>query len=194
MTIRPWTRVKQGPVQDFTILRIREDTVADPRDGSHHPRVILDCPDWVNIIPVTRDGRVVLIRQFRFGAWQESLEIPGGIVDPGELPEAAAVRELEEETGYRPERVVALGWVHPNPALQGNRCHSYLALDCVRAHGGRQEAAEDITVELHRREDISGLICTGRISHSLVVAAFFLEREKERSMGPGPQRAAPEKA
>ena len=73
------------------------------------------------------------------------------MVDPGEDPALAAARELEEETGYVAGRLVALGPVHPNPALQANRCHSFLALDCVKRHEGRQDAGEDIAVELHPR-------------------------------------------
>lgn len=175
---QPWTRVAKGEPIDFTILEVREDTVADPRDGKHHPRVILEAPDWVNIIPVTRSGEVVLIRQFRFGVWQDSLEIPGGMVDPGEDPQAAAVRELEEETGYVPAQVIPLGWVHPNPALQSNRCHSFLALDCEQRHEGALDEGEDITVELHPRAGVPQLILSGKISHSLVVAAFYMDANR----------------
>lgn len=177
-TPKPWTRVRYGDPLDFTILQVREDTFEDPRDGSHHPRVFVDAPDWVNIIPVTRDGRVVMIRQFRFGITRSTLEIPGGMVDPGEDAQTAATRELEEETGYRPREVIPLGWVHPNPALQGNRCHSFLALDCDPVHAGRQESSEDITVELVQRAEIPGLILRGEISHSLVVTAFYLESQR----------------
>lgn len=176
----PWRRVSRGPEQDYTILKVREDQVADPRNGNLHPRVLIDVADWVNIIPVTTDGKVVLIRQFRFGVWAPTLEIPGGAVDPGEDPAAAAARELEEETGFRPGRVQALGWVHPNPALQANRCHSFLGLDCVRVHEGRQESGEDIQVELRDRAEISRLLREGEITHSLVVTAFFLDELARR--------------
>src|SRR5690349_16614812 len=118
-----WTRVRRGEETDLHILRIREDQVEDGRTGKRYPRVAISCPDWVNVIPVTRSGEVVLVRQFRFGIWQDTLEIPGGMVDDGEAPADAALRELEEETGYRPRELVPLGSIHPNPALQSNRCH-----------------------------------------------------------------------
>ena len=86
--------------------------------------MVLDCPDWVNIIPLTDDGQVVLIRQFRHGTQSVTLEVPGGVVEADESPEAAAVRELAEETGYVPERVKSLGFVSPNPAIQGNRSYT----------------------------------------------------------------------
>lgn len=182
--VKPWLRLRRGLEHDYEVLKVREDRWADPRTNREHPRVSVQCADWVNVIAVTADEQLVLVRQFRFGIGAPTLELPGGMVDPGEDPAAAAARELEEETGYVAGRVVALGGVHPNPALQPNRCHSYLALDCVKAHAGRQDDAEDITVELHPRADVPRLILEGHITHSLVVVAFFLERLRAEAGGP----------
>ncbi len=168
--------MRPGLPADYRILTIREDTVADPRNGAEHPRVIIESTDWVNIIPVTLDDQVVLVRQFRFGIWANSLEIPGGMVDPGESPAQAAVRELKEETGYVPGRVIPLGFVHPNPAMQTNRCYSYLALGCHLAGESTLDAGEDIEVVLRSRKELPELLRSGEITHSLVVAAFLKER------------------
>src|SRR4051794_35562477 len=124
-----WKRLERGPITDLTILTIREDKVEDPRDGKAHPRVVIETADWVNTVAVTRQGQLVLIRQFRCGVWRNTLELPGGMMNAGEDPQAAALRELEEETGYRPGRVMSLGTCHPNPAIQNNLCHFFLALD-----------------------------------------------------------------
>ncbi|MDC0714429.1 NUDIX hydrolase [Stigmatella sp. ncwal1] len=173
---RPWLRLRRGLEHDYRIAKVRNDIFADPRTGHEHPRLLIDTPDWVNVIALTPEDQLVLVRQFRFGTCQSTLEIPGGLVDAGEDPAVAAARELEEETGYVASRVVALGDVNPNPALQGNRCYSFLALDCVKHHGGRPDEGEDLLVELHPHADVPRLILEGHITHAMVVVAFFLER------------------
>jgi ADP-ribose pyrophosphatase len=170
---KPWRRLKRGEELDLTILRVREDTFADPRDASPHPRVIVTAPDWVNVVALTDSGDAVLVRQFRFGMEANSLEIPGGMVDPGEDPSAAAARELLEETGFRARELVFLGAVHPNPAVQTNRCHSYLALGAERAGPAAQEAGEDIEVVLVPASALQRLVREGAITHALVVTAVY---------------------
>jgi ADP-ribose pyrophosphatase len=141
------------------------------RAGVHRfVRVRLD--DWVNVVPITEDGQVVLVRQHRYGIDLDTLEVPGGAVDPGEEPETAALRELREETGYGGGRCTSLGHVWVNPAIQTNRCHLF-AVEGVRIVGERDlDPTEAITVETVPASDIAGLVADGTISHSLAVVTL----------------------
>lgn len=171
----PWKLLGERSTKDFRIFRTRTLDVADPRDDTPYVRTVIDAPDWCNVLPVTRAGEVVLIRQFRFGTWSNQLEIPGGMLDEGEDPATAAARELEEETGYRPARLEALGVCHPNPAVFANRLHTFLALDCEPVHAGRQDGSEDIRVEVVPRSDLKRLVREGAITHALVLAALLYD-------------------
>jgi ADP-ribose pyrophosphatase len=172
---RPWTRVSLRSEKDYRIFRTTTLNVTDPRNGSEWIRTVIEAPDWVNIIPVTAEGDVVLVRQFRFGTWSNTLEIPGGMLDPGEDALTAAARELEEETGFRPAQVRLLGVSHPNPAIFNNRLHSYLAEGCVKVHEGKQDGSEDIQVVVVSRRELPRLVREGQITHSLVLAALLYE-------------------
>ena len=143
---------------------------------------MVKAPDWVNVIPVLADGRVVLIRQWRYGIAASCLEIPGGMVDPNENAEEAAARELLEETGYNARKMKPLGVTHPNPAFLSNQLTTYLASDLDLVEPEREEFGVDderITVELTPMSEIPELIREGAITHALVIAAFqLLEVEK----------------
>lgn len=170
-----WVKLRERHSRDHQIFTVRTFEVADPRNGQEYVRTVLDAPDWVNVVALTTDDSVVLVRQFRFGIWANSLEIPGGMVDAGEAPATTAARELEEETGFRPENLRLLGVSHPNPAIQGNRLHSYLAQGCTRVSDGRPDTSEDLRVELVPRAHLEELVLKGQITHSLVLAALLFD-------------------
>ena len=144
-----------------------------PRTGREQEFYVLHTPDWVNVVPLTDDGQVVLVRQFRHGTRDFTLEIPGGMVDPDDPdPGEAARRELLEETGYAASRVEFLGKISPNPAIHNNFCHSYLATG-LTYHGPQElDNGEDIEVELVPVSRIPAMIARGDIVHALVVVAF----------------------
>lgn len=169
--MRQWRTLDSRLALDHPVLRV-EQARRRRSDGLEHEFVRLHSPDWVNVIPVTPEGRVVLIRQWRQGTDQEALEIPGGIIDPGETPAQAAARELLEETGYQAPALTALGWVSPNPALFSNRCYTFLASGAVNHQPQRPEDVEEIAVLTVAAAELPGLVADGSIDHSLVVAAL----------------------
>ena len=169
--LKPWERLKSEPVSDHRIFRLRTDVSRSPRTGREHPFVVLEGTDWVNVIPVTADGKVVMVEQFRHGVREFTLEVPGGMVDPGEEPAAAAVREMREESGYDGTAEL-LGWIHPNPAVQENRCWSYLVRGAKKVGEAHAEPTEDIAVHEVPLPEIPALVQDGSIRHALVVVAF----------------------
>ncbi|MEW6377610.1 MAG: NUDIX hydrolase [Thermodesulfobacteriota bacterium] len=170
--IKPWKCIQSQPAQSFRVFSIRTDTAISPRTGIEHNFYIIESRDWINIIPITTDHRVVMIRQYRHGSKEVTLEIPGGLVNSGDTPEKAAARELLEETGYWAKEWTKIGVVNPNPALFNNRCYTFLARDIKKIKDPAPDQTEDIEVVLVPLTDISGLILKGEIDHAIVITAF----------------------
>jgi 8-oxo-dGTP pyrophosphatase MutT (NUDIX family) len=172
--LRAWTVLDTELVQDGNIIRLHRDRVRAPRSGSVHPYWRIEADEWVNVVPVTGDGHVVLVRQWRHGTREITLEIPGGIVDPGETPAVAAARETLEESGYGGGEVVSLGALAPNPALFTNRVHTFWIRNVRRVAEIQNHGEEETSVELVPVADLGRLVRSGAIQHALVVAALHL--------------------
>ncbi|MCD6498024.1 MAG: NUDIX hydrolase [Deltaproteobacteria bacterium] len=168
-----WTMEEPRTLYSCPVLTLEKRPGHSPISDKHVDFCILRVPDWVNVIPITPQGNVVLVRQFRAGTNELSLEIPGGMVDHRDSnPGDAAARELIEETGYASETVSFLGTVTPNPALQDNLCHSYLAWDVTKVSQPNLDPGEEIQVTEVPLSQIPDLIREGQIKHALVLAAF----------------------
>jgi 8-oxo-dGTP pyrophosphatase MutT (NUDIX family) len=179
-----WEEVETEFLQDCRVFTVSQATAKSPRDGTHHPFFRIDSVDWVNIVPLTADDDVVMVKQYRHGLREITLETPGGMVDPGENPETAAVRELLEETGYRAGKVHKLGSMNPNPALFGNRLHSFVAYGCEHVGEVSNDEREETVVELVPRRKLRELAVAGEVDHALVLAALhYLDLYEERKRG-----------
>jgi ADP-ribose pyrophosphatase len=173
MALKPWIHEQRELVADMGVFQLHRLRAQSPRTGHYRSFSVLNAGDWVNVLALTAAADVVLVRQFRHGTGDFTLEIPGGMVDPGETPAQAALRELREESGYAGDEPVPLGVVTPNPALFNNRCHTYLVENCRRRYALEQDHGEDIEVITRPLRDIPGIIRAGGIHHALVVCAFW---------------------
>jgi 8-oxo-dGTP pyrophosphatase MutT (NUDIX family) len=173
MSLKPWKIISSKIEKSYSIFDLYTDQVRSPRTGKDYDFYVMKSPEWVNVIPITPEDEVVLIRQYRQGIREITLEIPGGLVDQGDTPLTAAIRELYEETGYRQEEIVPLESVYPNPAIQNNRCYTFLARNVVYSGSRELGDREDIEVVLRPKEEIPYLIRSGAITHALVIAAFY---------------------
>jgi ADP-ribose diphosphatase len=168
-----WRRQDSEQLADCRVFRVRRDRSRNPRGGRVHDFYVIEAPDWINVVPLTDGGEVVLIEQYRHGSEEVSLEIPGGMVDGGESPREAAERELLEETGYAAREIVYLGKTRPNPAIQDNWIHTFLARGVEFRHEPTFDGTEHTVVRLVPLERVPSLIAEGKINHSLVVVGFY---------------------
>jgi ADP-ribose pyrophosphatase len=160
-------------LSDCRVFKVRRDRSSRSVEDELYEFYCIEAPDWVNIIPLTAGGDVVMIEQFRHGTEEITLEIPGGMVDPGESPSVAASREMVEETGFGATNIRNLGQSRPNPAIQNNWIHTFVAHDVEIREQPQHHATEHTSVRLVRLKEVPGLIADGTITHALVIAAFY---------------------
>lgn len=179
MTLHDWQQLGEEILVRYKVFQVRKSRRRSPRTGADIGFFLIDTADWVNVIAVTTDEQLVLVRQFRHGSERFSLEIPGGIIDPHETdPAAAAARELREETGYAADRIERIGVMNPNPALFTNRCTVFLATGCQRVAELAMDPGEDLEVLTVPVAALDGMIQRGEIDHALVLAAIAFWRAR----------------
>jgi 8-oxo-dGTP pyrophosphatase MutT (NUDIX family) len=170
---KPWREIGSEQLLDCRIIQIYRSTAASPQTGTPHDFVRIRSVDWVQVIPITAAGDVVMVKQWRAGSGAITLEIPGGLLDDGEDPAAAAARECLEETGYAAKVVRPMGAMNPNPALFTNRLHSFYAIDVERIGDITNEGTEHTEVVLVPLRELEGLLRENRVDHSLVAATLW---------------------
>ncbi len=169
-----WQRIRSEPHATTRIFDVTRAIYRHPARSREQDFFVIDAPDWVNVVALTPDQRLVLVRQFRFGIDDFSLEIPGGVIDVGEDCIAAGLRELREETGYLGGPARLLGSVHPNPAMQNNRCHLVLVENARPEAGLDWDPDEEFEITTAPVDEVYALAYGGGITHAMVLDALLL--------------------
>jgi ADP-ribose pyrophosphatase len=180
--MKPWILLDSTPLINDRWLRLRSDRCALANGSVIEPYYVMEEHEWVHIVPVHDDGRVVLVSQYRHPGGVTCVEFPGGVVDAGEKPADAAPRELLEETGFQASEWQAVGSFFANPARQTNRVHVFLAHGLERVSGQTLDASEDIACSEADSNEINAMIADGRFSQGLHIASFYLAMQKTQAM------------
>lgn len=171
MTPAFWNIEKEELHAPCVVFDVYKEFARHPRDGRTGTFYVAHAPDWVTAVPVTRDGKILLVNQYRFGVRRLSWEFPGGVIDKGEDFLHAAAREVEEETGYS-GKAIPLGNVSSNPAIFNNRCHFVLIEDCVRTAETHFDANEEIETRLCEPAEVLEMARNGEMHHALMLGAL----------------------
>ena len=169
---RDWKKLGSKKGEHMLLFQPRWDLLENPRTGEQMKRLVLEVPEWTNIVARDSEGRFILVQQYRFGVSRVTTEIPGGVVEHGEEPRATAARELLEETGFASDEWYELGAVEANPAFQDNLCHLYLADNARRVAEPDLDDGEDIKVVLWDETRVREAVASCTIRHSLVLCAL----------------------
>ncbi len=174
MSLSKWKILSSKQLIDKPFFSLKTDKCELP-DGRVMPNYyIFDFSDWVNVIPITENDEIILIRQYRHARKDFFYEVPGGTTHPGknEAPLLAAKRELLEETGYESDNWAYKGAHSPNPSLQSNQMHTYLAKGCKKVAEQTLDEFEDIEVKLVSKHHLLEMLISGEFEHSLMAASL----------------------
>jgi ADP-ribose pyrophosphatase len=173
--IKPWPVIETSEGPDMGLFSVRVNRCRSPRTGEEHDFYVIDFPNWVQIVPITPEDQVVMIKQYRHGCGRIFLELPGGLIDEDDpSPQGTAMRELLEETGYRAKDLVLLARTYPQPAVLNHCGFTYVAKGVERVADPVLDAAEDIEVCLIDLRRVAEMIRCGEINHGQTVMGLSM--------------------
>lgn len=181
---RPWKVLKSENILRLgPWLSVRQECVQMPSGMQIPTWYILEFPDWINVIAITKDGKMVMEDQYRHALGETHYELVAGVVDPGETPLQAAQRELSEETGYEGGEWKLFMTLSPNPTNHNNLSYTFLATGVEKRREQHQESTEDIHVDIMEPEQVLEMLKDGEIIQALHAAPlwkFFCEKETDK--------------
>lgn len=166
-----WKLVNTKTAYIDPVLRVEHRDFHFSKNDEIGTFTIVQMRDWAVIVPVTKDGKLLLIKQYRVGTQDVAYEFPGGALEAGENSMEGASRELTEETGYTGE-LKKLCDMSPNPAFMDNTCYLFLAENCAKTEEQFLDPFEDIEPEEFEASEVEQMILDGRIVHSISIAAY----------------------
>jgi 8-oxo-dGTP pyrophosphatase MutT (NUDIX family) len=169
---RSWKNLEEETVFSVPFVSISRTHSVRDGDGRRARFYRLHFPDWANIFAITPEDEVVFVHQFRQGVMEYTLELPGGVMEPGEDPLEGARRELVEETGYTSDEWITLGPVYPNPAIQDNRCTTFIARNARRTHPTDFDTDEELEIETIPLAQVAERTLHGQVTNAVIVAGL----------------------
>ena len=168
-----WKLIESKYVYRDRWLRARADKCELPDGRIMEPYYVIEVPDWTNMVIITKEQRIVLVRQYRHALGTTTLELPGGILEQGESPKESAIREMHEETGYISDEVEFLMKISPNPALNNNTAYFFLAIDAEKLTDTKFDPFEDIVIETFSKDELKQLLEEGKLQHGVQQGAIY---------------------
>jgi len=173
MEILKWQKLSSRYLVKERWATLRVDTCKLQNGTVKDDYYVLEYPDWANAIALTKDNKIILVRQYRHAADIISLEIPGGVVEPGEDPELGVKRELQEETGYTFDTCELITTLYPNPATSTNRTFTYLLTGGEKSYEQHLDEHEILNVEIYTIDEVKQMLAENKIDQALHASALF---------------------
>lgn len=170
--IAPWKTLKSEKGEDLIIFNVRYDHVVNPRNQTSMKAIVLESNDSANVVAITKTGKVLMVKQYRFGTQKITIELPGGFIDDKEDSSVAVARELQEETGYSSNDWTYLGRVESNPVFMNSYVHHWLAKGVSYQQLPQLDEGEDIQLMLLSVDEIKQHIKAGAIAHPHTISAL----------------------